>query len=149
MILAWNCKKRCEYFLIPTAAESWFVCVWLICVALKTISRKYKNLSHLGYNIRIRTYANSPQNRGSRPHCCAASRWDDKGAKCWNFDKKWGFAVQVGAILGLRVPVHRLGKTYMMWRLITGCSFCNASRRCIAEQSALWANKWVTMWDPD
>lgn len=54
-------QKRCEYFLIPTAAESWFVCVWLICVALKTIPGIYKNLSHLGLNIHIKTYVISPK----------------------------------------------------------------------------------------
>lgn len=69
--------------------------------------------------------------------------WENKLLKIFSRDE------QVGAILGLGIPAHQLGKTYRMWRFVTGCSFGNASRRCIAEQSALRANKWVTMWDPD
>lgn len=45
------------------------------------------------------------------------------GRKMFKFDKGRGFPVQVGVILGLGFAVWWLGNMYMMWRLITGCSF--------------------------
>lgn len=132
-------QKRCEYFLIPTAAKSWFVDVCQICVALK----QYQEQQILKSLIRIWPDVIPPGRRevNLMPHRDVRMR----GQIVEIYSKN----VQVGAILGLRIPVRRLGKMYRMWRFVTGCSFCNASRRCIAEQSALQANKWVTMWDPD
>lgn len=46
-----------------------------------------------------------------------------RGRKMFKFDKERGFPVQVGIILGLGFTVCWLGNMYMMWRLITGCSF--------------------------
>lgn len=39
------------------------------------------------------------------------------------FDKRSDISAQVGAILGLVFAASWLGDMYMMWRLITGCSF--------------------------
>lgn len=45
------------------------------------------------------------------------------GRKMFKFDKGRGFPFQVGVILGLGFAVCWLGDMYMMWRLITGCSY--------------------------